>query len=212
MSYLLSFLLSFALAHAAALTGTGAGPVIEGVPTAKEAKVIVDGRASSLKVVGAGLRYKKVAFIKAKVYVGELFADAPEKIQRSADGAVGSLAATRVLAMRMTFLRDVDGEKVSHGFRDALEENKVKLDGAAIKAFLDAVKAGGEAKEKKTLVVVGEKAGGKEETVSYENADGKVVTVHGEAGFVRDVFSMWLGRIDDSGLENLKKEILGLQK
>ena len=161
--------------------------------------------------MGAGLRYKKVAFIKAKVYVGELFVDAPEKFQKSRNGALGSLSGERAVAIRMTFVRDVDGAKVSNGFKEALEENKVKLDAPAVAGFLEAVKAGGEAKDKTTLIVIGEKLLGGKEAVSYESAAGKVVTVTGGAGLVQDIFSIWLGKIDDSGLENLKNEILGIK-
>lgn len=195
-------------APAAVLTSVPGTAEVEGVKIASAAKA----SGVSLALVGAGLRYKKVAFIKAKVYVGEFFADAPEKIVKTADGALASLSAQKMVAIRMTFVRDVDGEKVSNGFREALEENKVKLDGPAVKQFLDAVGSGGAAKNKAALTVVGEKRPGGKEAVSYESATGKLVTVEGEPGFVHDIFSIWLGKIDDSGLENLKEEILGLKK
>ncbi len=184
---------------------------VEGVKVSQDGKATVAGRTYNLREVGAGLRYKKVAFIKAKVYVGELLMDAPEKFQKSEDKALDSLIGQKAVAMRMTFLRNVDGEKVSNGFKEALEENKVKLDSPAIKAFLAAVKDGGEAKEKTTLVVIGEKLAGGKEAVSFESSSGKLATVDGEAGLVNSIFSMWLGKIDDSGLANLKSEILGLK-
>lgn len=158
---------------------------------------------------GAGLRFKKVAFIKAKVYVGELFAVDPAKVKKSADEALASIADQKAIALRMTFLRDVDGEKVSGGFKEALEVNKIALDDVNVKAFLEAVKKGGEAKDKKTLVVVGEKLAGGKEVITYENAAGGVVSIEGGEGWVRKIFSIWFGKIDDSGLESLKKEILG---
>jgi hypothetical protein len=182
---------------------------VEGVKVSQEGKAAVDGRAYSLKEVGAGLRYKKVALFKARVYVGELLMDAPEKFQKNGDKALDSLGEQKAVAMRMTFLRDVDGAKVSDSFREALEENQVKLDSPAIKEFLEAVKSGGEAKEKATLIVIGEKLAGGREAVTFESSSGKASTVNGDSGLVRSVFSMWLGKIDDSGLEHLKKAILG---
>jgi hypothetical protein len=184
---------------------------VEGVKVSTSAAAKVTDRSYTLKVVGAGLRYKKVAFVKAKVYVGELMMDAPEKFQKTKDGALGSLSGEKAVAIRMTFLRNVDGEKVSNGFKEALEENKVKLDSASVKGFLDAVKAGGEAKEKTSLVIIGEKLKDGKESVSYESSNGKLVTINGEGGLVKDIFSIWLGKIDDSGLENLKNEILGIK-
>lgn len=210
-SFLLGFLFCLPGAYASVITGSGHAKTVEGVPASLEAKASVDSRSYSLKLVGAGLRYKKIAFIKPNVYVGELFVDAPEKVQKTGDGVLASLEAQKAVAIRMTFLRDVDGEKVSNGFKEALEENKVNLDGASIKAFLNAVKAGGEAKDKKTIIVLTEKLGGGKEAVTYENAAGKAITIQGGPGLVHDILSIWFGRINDSGLESLKKEILGLQ-
>ncbi len=192
------------------LTGSGAGKAIEGVSTSTSAKVSVQGRSSALSLVGAGLRYKKIAFIKPNVYVGEFFVDAPAKVQKTAAAVLGSLDGEKTLAMRMTFVRNVDGEKISNGFKEALEENKVKLDAGPVKAFLEAVKSGGEAKDKKTLIVVGEKLGAKE-VVTYENAAGKAVSVEGGPGFVKEIFSMWFGKIDDSGLESFRDDVLGIK-
>jgi hypothetical protein len=197
-------------AQASLLKGAGQGKSVEGVTVSTDAKLDVGGRSHSLKLIGAGLRYKKVAFIKAKVYVGELFVEAPEKFQKSADGAASSVDSEKSIAMRMTFLRDVGGDRISGGFKEALETNKVNMDTPSIKSFLDAVKAGGEAKDKTTLIVAGEKLPNGKEAVTFENSAGSATTVVGDAGFIRDVFSMWLGKTDDSGVENLKNQILGL--
>ncbi len=198
------------LSHAGGgvLTVTPGSRVIEGVKVSSEAKAKVADRSHSLKLAGAGLRYKKVALFKADVYVGELLMSAPEKFTRTEAAALGSLAEQSAVAIRMTFLRDVEGEKVSGSFKDGLEENKVPVDGANVKAFLEAVKSGGESKKGTTLVVLGEKLPGGKEAVSWEDAGGKVSTITGEAGLVKSIFSIWLGKIDDSGLESLRKELL----
>lgn len=185
---------------------------IEGVKISQEAKATVAERSYALKTVGAGLRSKKVAFFKAKVYVGELLLDAPEKFQPTLPGALPSVDLQKALAMRLTFLREVEGEKVSRSFRDALEENQVNLESPEIKAFLAAVPTGGEAKEKSTLVIFGERFGAGKESVSFEGPNGKLVTIPGGTGFVRSVFSIWLGKMADSGLEHLKNEILGVKE
>jgi hypothetical protein len=204
-------ILSPGLALASVLTISPGAQEIEGVKVSESAKLKVAERNYALKVVGAGLRYKKVALFKAKVYVGELMMDAPEKFQKTKEGALGSLAAQKAVAVRMTFLRDVDGEKISSSFKDALKENSISLDSAHVKAFLDAVKTGGEVKEKTTLVVLGEKLPSGKEAVSFENSEGKLSTVVGEPGLIREVFSIWLGKIDDSGLEHLRDGFLGVK-
>lgn len=206
----ISILMVSVSSFAALLSTSPGSQEIEGVKVSQGASARLQDRSYALKTVGAGLRFKKVAFFKAKVYVGELMMDSPGSFQRSAEAALASLDSQKAVAVRMTFLRDVDGEKVSETFREALKENKVSLDAPAVRAFLTAVKEGGAAKEKTTLVVLGERLPGGKEAVSYESSAGKLVTVEGGAGFLREIFSMWLGRIDDAGLESLKKGFLGL--
>lgn len=204
----LSFLLTFT-AQAALLEPSTSDKTLEGVKLAEKADVLVGKKKQGLTMVGAGLRYKKVVFVKAKVYVGQLFVSNPAKFERTEAGALDSLSHSNTIAMQMTFLRDVDAKTVQEAFSGALKENEVKETGAVAK-FLDAVKAGGGAKDGKALVVMGVRSPAGE-TVTYEDADGKVVTINGGAGFIRDVFSLWLGKPADSGVENLKKEILGLK-
>lgn len=184
---------------------------IEGVKVSVEAKATVAGRSHSLKLAGAGLRYKKVAFFKADVYVAELLMSTPEKLVRTAEGALDSLAQQEAVAIRMTFLRDVEAKKISGGFEDGLKENKVPLDSPHVKMFLEAVRSAGESKKGTTLVVLGEKLAGGKEAVSWENSSGKVVSFSGDTGLIKTIFSIWLGKIDDSGLESLRKEMLGIK-
>jgi hypothetical protein len=213
LSFLAVFLPLFCpIASAGVLSVTPGAKEIEKVKVSTEAKAKVGDRSYILKVVGAGLRYKKIALFKADVYVGELMMDAPEKFVRTIEGALGSLAQQKAVAIRMSFLRDVEGKKVSSSFEDGLEENKVSLDSANVKAFLEAVKGGGESKKGTTLVVLGEKLAGGKEAVSWEDANGKLTTISGDAGLVKTIFSIWLGEIDDSGLESWREETLGLKK
>ncbi len=213
-SLVLPFLLSLVLsssAFAGVLTVTPGSQEIEKVKVSTSAKAKVADRSYDLKVVGSGLRYKKVALFKADVYVAELLMDAPEKFSKTQGGALDSLAAQKAVAIRMTFLRDVEGEKVSSSFKDGLEENKAPIDSANVKAFLAAVTAGGESKKGSNLVVIGEKLAGGKEAVSWETGSGKVTTISGDAGLVKTIFSIWLGKIDDSGLESLRDQMLGLK-
>lgn len=210
---LLSGLASLILSHgawAAVLSVTPGTKEIEKVKVSSAASAKVEGRSYSLKLVGAGLRYKKVALFKADVYVGELFVDAPEKFTKTKDGALESFANQKAAAIRLTFLRDVEGEKIGNSFKDGLEENKVAISGN-VKSFLDAVKAGGESKKGSTLVLMGEKLAGGKEAVTWENGAGKATTITGDAGLVKSILSIWFGQIDDSGLESLRDQILGLK-
>jgi hypothetical protein len=107
----------------------------------------------------------------------------------------------------MTFLRDVSAKQVEGAFREGFEENGVSLKDPAIGRFLEAVKAGSGAPEGKTLLVAAEREKDSEK-VTYEDAEGKATTVDGGAGFIRNVFSLWLGKATDSGLESFQEEVL----
>lgn len=212
--FVVSLVLGFLLiepAGAGVLTVVPGNKEIEKVKLSASATAKVADRSHSLKLVGGGLRYKKVALFKADVYVGELFVDAPEKFTKTKEGALASLANQKAVAIRMSFLRDVEGEKVSGSFKEGLEENKAEMS-ANVKAFLEAVKTGGESKKGSTLVVLGERLAGGKEAVSWENGAGKLTTITGEAGLVKTIFSIWLGEIDDSGLESLRDQMLGLKE
>jgi hypothetical protein len=204
---LLTSLILPVLSLAALLNGEGDGGALEGVKVPAKARVEVQGRVSNLSSVGVGLRFKKVVFVKAKVYVGQLFLSEPAVLKKNRKEALESLSGAKVAAMQLHFLRDVDAPTVEAAFRDSFKENKISLDQEPIQKFLAAVKAGGGAKEGKTLTVVGEKLGARE-LVTYEGTDGNPVTVEGPAGFRKEIFALWLGEPTDGGVENLQEGLL----
>ncbi|RZA06514.1 MAG: hypothetical protein EOP11_10165 [Proteobacteria bacterium] len=195
------------LALAAVFLGEGDAGGLEGVKTPAKGRVEIQGRASNVSSVGLGLRYKKVVFVKAKVYVGQLFLSEPSTFKKTKAEALGSLAQSKVAVMQMHFLRNVDAPTVQEAFRDSFKENKIALEQEAIQKFLTAVKAGGPAVEGKALTVIGEKIGARE-LVTYEGTDGKPVTIEGGEGFRKEIFALWLGEPTDSGVENLQEGLL----
>lgn len=195
------------LASAGALEGTPGSKEVEGVKISREAKLTVAGRTHTLRLFGAGLRAKKVAFFTPKVYVGELLVSEPSKLPRQPAEALQALPQQKAVVMRLTFLRDVSAEKVEGALRDGFSLNKVNVASAPIKAILAAVLAGGEVKEGKSILFVGEFLPGGKEVVSFENAAEKLTSIDGESGSVRSLFSAWLGEAPDSGLEKFRGEL-----
>lgn len=186
-TWILNLLLVFSCsAQGALLELTANGKNVESVPTHSAAIETLSGSKISMASKGAGLRNKKIAFVKIKVYVAEYF---------QASGAQ---------AMRLQFLRDVDAEKVMNSFKEALEANSVDLKNQDVQAFLNAVQQGGEAKEKTSMTIlsVGSSAG---ETLSYESPSGKTTTLKVASGFGQKIFSIWLGKPADDGLADLQK-------
>lgn len=169
---------------AGVLTLNGDSQRIDNVAIASDGSATVEGRTSALTLAGAGLRAKKVVFIN--VYVAQLLMNDPSR-----------------------FVRTVGSGDVQNAFRDSLLANQVDPDSESVKAFLDAVSAGGDAVNGKTLVIVGEKLADGTEVITFENNQGQAIPIHGASGFVKQIFSIWLGKTIDSGLGSLKKTILG---
>lgn len=193
---------------AALLTPEGSIDSVEKVALAASAKAQVEGEEIALKSIGAGLRAKKVVFVNVKVYVGQLFVSNPETFKKSESEALASIKGQKAVAVQLHFLRDVDADNVRKSFVEALNANKVDTNDAAVKQFLDSVAQGGEAKEKKTLTILGAQLPNGQETVLYETTSGNISAIKGPAGLVEKVFSIWLGKSADDGVAQLKKSIL----
>ena len=175
------------------------------VELATEATVRVGTETYLLSPIGHGLRFKKVIVVKAEVYVAELFVSEPKSFSKL--DPLSSLDKSKVVAMRMSFLRDVEAKKLEDAFRSACEGNGFDVNVAPLKDFLLAVKNGAEAKKGRALAVWGLQTpeGSK---IFYQGSDATIAEFSGGKGFVRQIFSLWLGKAGDSGLESMQKEIL----
>jgi hypothetical protein len=205
---ILSSVLFSTTSFAALLTVEPSPQALEKVPVAKSAVAHVDAQNINLAAVGAGLRGKKVVFVNVKVYVGQLFVADFAKFHRDDKEVLNSLAEQSAAAIQMHFLRSVDADTVQKSFRDSFSANSVNLEDASIKQFLDAVKNGGAAEDKKNLTILGVKGADGTETIYYENSAEKVSQIKGSAGFIKNVFSIWLGKPSDDGVAQLKKSML----
>jgi hypothetical protein len=184
-------------ANGALLKGTGeVAKTIEQVPVYAKADLAAAGglKASGLKLTGAGVRVKKVLFVKADVYVAASYAEA---------GATPMAAKTK--AITMTFLRDVDAGKIRDSFTGALKKNHVDLESPVIKQAFG--KMTFDMKEKQTLTLAGFRKESKGEILVFESPQG-TFQVEGET-VVSDFWKIWFGEPDDGGLEDLKAKLLG---
>ena len=145
----------------------------------------------TLKLNGLGLR-KKAMF---KVYVGELYLEAPSKDA----GAI--LASDQAKAIRLHFLRDLKKGQLVEAFQEGFDANA--KDKAAQKAAFDKMLAlVPDAKEGSTLTFT--YVPGKGTTLQV--ADKELGAFEGK-GFADAVFSIWLGPKPPS--EDLRKGMLG---
>lgn len=197
-----------ALAFANVLSLEPSGKTIENVAIAKSATAKIADRSLHFDAVGAGLRSKKVAIVNVKVYVTQLMLSDASHYVRTDAGALDSAAEVSASALKLDFLRSVDAQTVQLAFRDSLIANDVDLNDTGIKAFLDAVSAGGDADQGKALTIVLEHLPSGQDAVTYEDTAGKSTTVVSGQGFVKKILAIWLGKPADSGLVNLKKALI----
>lgn len=201
-------LLSFSAQAAPVLTTSGFDQNIEGIKIAKTATFTMGSYTQTLSLVGAGLRAKKIVFVPVRVYVGELFVQDPASFKKTESEALGSLKSQKAVAIHMTFLHEVDAKKFLNSFKDGFKANKIDQEDLSIKKILDLIAQGGDAKKESSLAVIGYVKDDKTETIVYQNTKGDITEVNGPAGLREKVFSLWLGKSDDSGVLEFKKELL----
>ena len=192
--------------QAALLTTEGSSGTLEKIALPESATVSLSDSTVKLNSVGSAVRAKKVMFVNVKVYVGQIFVADKDTFNKA--DALLSLSNQNAAAIRLHFVRDVDAENVQASFKEALKVNNVKLDSEAITQFLTAVKKGGVAESGKSLTILAVKGSDSQETIYYETNSGGVTEVKGPAGFIKDIFSIWLGKPSDDGVAKFKSDIL----
>lgn len=180
---------------------------IEGVNVASKASLTRGDKSTELPLLGSGLRQKRVLLSDVNVYVTQVFADSTEKFVREEAKALASMEQMSTVAIRMTFLRTVEAEKVQASFKEALIVNDIDISKADVVQFLSIVENGGEAKKGGSLTILLERNAG-QEMVTYEDTEGHTGIVQGQAGLVQSLLSIWFGVPADSGLKKLKGQLI----
>ena len=170
-----------------------------------EAKIA--GQGVKLFTVGYGVRTKTI--FNVAVYAGHLLVSDTTKFVRTDTGALASLDGIDTVALHMDFVTHRStADKMVEAYTEGLEKNGQNPQSPALKALLAAVKECGDAIDGKSITIVGIRRAGKE-SIIYENA-GKSFerTISGDPGFIKSVFSIWLGIPADGGLKTLKKDLI----
>lgn len=199
--------LAASVSFADLLTKELSGKENSGVKLSKAASVKVDQYNVNLTQVGAGLRTKKVLVTNVKVYTAELFVSEPHVVVKKEAELLSSVASSKTAVVQLTFLRDVEADKVQVSFRDALVANNIDINSAEVTKLFSYMVAGGEAKNGKTMTFITNKNSDGTETLYFEDTNGAVNSVVGK-DLTKNIFSMWLGVPADDGLKKLKEELL----
>jgi hypothetical protein len=145
--------------------------------------------AEDWKLTGEGTRVKTVVFVDVNVYkIAHFMKELPQGKSKKA-----VIEADVDKKFQWTMLRDVDHEKVVTTLKDAFAMNGY-TDSGKISKFVGAFSA--ELKEKSKVSIVYD-AAKKATTVTV--AGGGTATVEG-ADFMKAVWSIWLGKIDQPKL------------
>jgi hypothetical protein len=147
------------------------------------------------KLTGTSTRVKSVAFIDVNVYTIDHYVKELPKKKPSKKDVIELEAAKKLV---WTMRRDVAVEKITKALEEAFALNDYK-DNAKIKAFLAAFTK--ELKETTHVTIVYDPA--KKETTVTVDGDGKATVAGSE--FMRGVWSIWFGKIDQ---EKLGDELL----
>lgn len=160
-----------------------------------------------LEVVSSGIRSKSIlVFGSVKVYEAKLMIPKGASLSKTATGAAGlnSLMSMNSFAMTLKLLRDVDSATLVKGFDDALKHNKV-ADSVGLETLKTHLKKTPKMPSGHQITLTANRAGKKfictdgSQTIEIADDDGNLA---------RAIFSIWLGEPYDTGLRDLKAQLL----
>ena len=157
----------------------------------------------ALKVTGAGVRWKTVAIMDVNVYAAANYLDATAKM--NAQNPMESVAASKAKVIQMTFFRSLTSKEIGEALKTALEKNGVDLKAAHLKDFFS--KFDFSVSPGETMTLIGTKLPNGDEELVLE-APGTQIKGQGK-NMATDIWKGYLGVSADSGLEDLKKKLVG---
>lgn len=184
-------------------SGTEARP--ENTPKIRTANL--NGAPVSLTLVGKATR--TFTFLLAfDVYTIQLLVSDPS--QFDARQPLKSLDKLKAVAVHITALMSVEGDRMRKSIKEALENNKVNIERESIQSLLDIFSI---SSEKGTVFsFTGKRLDNGTELVEIKLSGQDQPIVISEPGIIRDVFSTWLGDTSHSaGLTKLKEKLLSGQ-
>lgn len=203
---ILSALLTLNTAHAALLEYQNSTNKLENVTLANSAKIVES--QEELTQTGAGVRKKKIVFVKVDVYVAQLFLSNPTQFKMMDSQPVDKIGGQKAVALQIHLLRNLDSSKMKSAFEESLKKNKVDVKSELVTEFfkiLDEIK---EVKEGQTLTILAQKISDTEDRITVEDAAGKTYEIKKPTGAVKTLFSIWLGEMADNEMLELKKALL----
>lgn len=169
--------------------------------TEKGLDVKIDDK-TTLALVGKpeGIRHKKVALFNINVYQAKLFV--PAEAAKTKDAA--ALLATTPKAMKINPMRSFGGDKLKEAMLVSYNVNKVDSNSEAQKEFLGMISKH-KIEKNKPVYLIGFTQDGKDELHLIMKDMNEVIKGH--SGFVKEIFSVWLGTPVDGDMTKLQEII-----
>ncbi|MFZ3229546.1 MAG: chalcone isomerase family protein [Pseudobdellovibrio sp.] len=175
----------------------------------KSRSLIAGSQTTELKAVSIGLRKKAVfGLVPVRVYVAQLLAANPEKLIKTEDGIKSSLKTAGPVQLRLTFLRDLPGPKISESFKEGLEANGIKSKNltAELTQVMNEISAINEFKKGDSFSITGTWTATSSTILLESTTEIKVIT--GSIDLADHIFSIWFGKAADGKLEDLKRALI----
>lgn len=204
-----TFALFPSASHAGILEMKPEEKTIEDVKLTSDAVFTEAGNKVQLQRYVAGLRKKKVAIFWAKVYVGQIFSTPGLSAPKTMPEALETLTKQPVVAITLSFKRDVSTDRMKDAFKESLKENEIDSESTAVKPLFEAIAKSGGMKDKETTTILLIRSATGEESFRFENGSGELQSSKVEPGTIQKILTMWVGKPADSGAERMQKEFLG---
>ena len=183
----------------------------EGSPThrqlleSKEVENKLEINYDKLKTVltarGEGIRHKKFAMFNINVYKGKLFF--PESMKDIKDPA--ELLKSKTIAVKINPMRSFAGDKLKEAMTVSYEKNKVDPSSKAQVEFLDLISKNKIEKDQPVFLIGVVNKDTEELHLIMNNLNQIII---GSSGFVKEVFSVWLGEPVDADMAKLKSILI----
>lgn len=158
---------------------------------------------NKIKLIGRnqGVRHKKVTFFNIDVYEARLyFEESKLKIVDPSE-----LINSSQIAIKLKPLRSFGGDKLKEAMIVSYEKNNISPDSKAQIEFLDLVSKNKVIKDE-DLYLFGLSL--KDQDHLYLMMKGVDAKISGHKGFIKEVFSVWLGEPVDKDLSELKQILI----
>lgn len=165
--------------------------------------------STELKSINFGLRKKAVfGLVPVRVYTLQLFAANPDKLVKTEDGFLASLKDAGPVQLRLTFLRDLPGQKIADSFKEGLEANKISTRSmsAELNQLMTEVASIKQFSKEDSFSITAIWKNNQSSLLLEDSA--QVKTFSGSNELANSILSIWFGKPADNKLADLKKELI----